>query len=726
MRHDGKDLELEAGCRSQGPSAQALLRELNEPQRQAVEHRGGPLMVLAGAGSGKTRVVTYRIAHLLATGEVKPRNVLAVTFTNKAAREMRERVWKLLEKDQRELWVGTFHSTCARILRGHAHLIGYPREFSILDERDRSVLIKECCQELNLATDRFPLGHVVRQISWAKQAFLSPDRYRAKRAHDQWGERMASLYALYQTRLVRLQAMDFDDLLFWVLHLFLEHPQVLELYRNRWTQVLVDEFQDTNEIQYRIVKMLAEKHRQICVVGDDDQSIYSWRGANPANILEFDRDFPEVRIVRLEQNYRSTQRIIEASSSLIRQNIMRKGKELWTANETGEPLTLYLAQDEREEARFVAREIRHLLLREGMKPGELAVFYRTHAQSRILEEELLSCQVPFSIYGGVGFYERKEIKDVVAYLRALVYPADDLSWKRILNVPRRGIGAKTVEAVEGLANARGIPFSQALSVAASGGLRAGASKIKGFLELMELLREVIQKEGLAAGIRALVETTGYLQELRGGSDPLAEDREENLAQLVNMAADYESEQEEGDLLGFLERVSLYTDLDLQGSNEDRVSLMTLHSAKGLEFRVVFLVGMEEGLLPHASSLEHPAELEEERRLCYVGITRARERLYLCLAASRRVWGLLRNLAPSRFLSELPEGSLRPLGQELLSNPSELPHKWPPSPRGRWVRHHAFGVGSVVRTELAGQRLIVYFPGVGEKRFVTEDAPLEWL
>lgn len=684
-------------------------------------------MVLAGAGSGKTRVVTYRIAHLLATGEVKPWNILAMTFTNKAAREMKERVWALLGKNEPELWVSTFHSVCARILRGHAHLVGYPREFSILDQADQQALGKECCKELNLDLERFPVGLLLQHVSSAKQAFLSPQQYRASWERDYLRGRVACLYELYQERLRRIQAMDFDDLLFWVLTIFLEHPQVLDFYRTRWTHVLVDEFQDTNQIQYKIVKALAEAHRQICAVGDDDQSIYSWRGADPTNILEFDRDFPEVKIIRLEQNYRSTSNIIQTASGLIRQNRMRRGKELWTANGPGDPVVVYVAPDEREEAGFVAQEIRHMVLREGFRPTDFAVFYRTHAQSRVLEEEFLDSRVPFAIYGSVGFYERKEVKDVLAYLRALVYPQDDLSWKRILNVPRRGIGPKTLKAAEALAEKERIPLSRALGITAEKASKAAGIKLIEFLGLMNSLRNRLQEQGVASVLRGILEETGYLSQLKKSSDPLAAHREENLEELLNIAMEYEAEQR-GDPVGFLERVALFTDLDLSDPEEDRVSLMTLHSAKGLEFPVVFLVGLEEGILPHKSSLEDPAELEEERRLCYVGMTRARKKLYLCCAKSRRVWGTPMSLPISRFLLELPPESLEDLipGSPWASGESGIAAQRNPPMVGRWVRHSVFGVGTIISVQAGGSRLLVHFPGVGEKRFLAEEAPLEWL
>lgn len=710
------------------PDIKKLIEGLNPAQREAVEHRGTPLMVLAGAGSGKTRVLTHRVAHLIATGDAEPRNVLAVTFTNKAAKEMKERIWALVGSSQRELWVGTFHSTCARILRGHGHLMGFSGNFSILDEADQLSLAKECCKELNLDIQRFPPSLFLNNVSNAKQNFIDPQQY-----EEQWGDdylkgKIAKFYLLYQHKLQRSNAMDFDDLLFSVLRLFLDHPEVLNLYRKRWHHVLVDEFQDTNQIQYRIVKLLCEEHRQICVVGDDDQSIYSWRGADPGNILTFDRDFPDVRVVRLEQNYRSTSNIIQASSSLISKNRMRKGKELWTANEPGEMVSVYVAGNEREEARFVAREVKSLLVSGKVPPDEIAIFYRTHAQSRVLEEELMAAKVPFAIYGGIGFYERKEVKDLVAYLRAAANEADRVSWKRIINVPKRGIGAKTIEMIEKMAEDNSVTFSEALRIWEKERRGSSSARIGEFVRLMDELREVLLGDGIAAALREAMVRSGYLDELRKSEDEKAQQREENLEALLNMAVEHEIMEGKGEVQGFLEKVSLMSDLDLSETNQGKVSLMTLHSAKGLEFQMVFIVGLEEGLLPHSSSLKEISSLEEERRLCYVGMTRAKKRLYLCLARERRIWGVLQTMTPSRFIWELPTHCLDLIGPASLQ--SEINgiscQRDQEAMVGRWVRHEIFGAGTVVKVEAGGQRLVVHFPGVGSKRFVTTEAPLEWL
>jgi len=703
-----------------------LLAALNPPQRDAVTHRGGPLLVLAGAGSGKTRVITYRIAHLLARGEASPWNILAVTFTNKAAREMRERIWGLLGRSEGDLWISTFHSTCARVLRGHAHLLGYQRDFAIYDERDQMGVMEECLREVNLDPKRFPPRQMLWRIRDAKQRFVGPEEALRLWAGDYLGERTARVYEEYQRRLLSAQAMDFDDLLFLTLRLWETHPEILEYYRGRWRHVLVDEFQDTNRIQYLLVKRLAEQHGNICVVGDDDQSIYSWRGADLANILQFEEDFPRTRVIRLEQNYRSTRTILEASGAVIQRNRMRKGKRLWTDNEQGEPVRLYCALDEREEASFVAQEICHLVEREGVRPGEMAVFYRVHAQSRVLEEELLRRRIPFAIYGGVGFYERKEIKDLVAYLRAMIHPGDDLSWIRILNTPRRGIGPRTVESVRALARREGIPFSQALRRFTQDRKSRGsiAPRICRFLGVMDALASQVHQLTVAELVRKVLETTGYLEELERDSDPRSRDRMENIQEFLNLVEEYGEEgEEETGLSGFLERLALINDLDRMEDGEERVSLMTLHGAKGLEFPVVFMVGLEEGLFPHSLSLEDEAALEEERRLCYVGMTRAQRRLYLTHSATRLLWGARRVQEPSRFLAEIPEGCLlggSPQGPSLEAVEERGLYV------GRWVRHRAFGVGSVQEILENGTRVVVHFPGVGMKRFLVDQAPLEWL
>lgn len=722
MKRDHRDRDI---------TQEGLLRDLNPPQREAVTFRGGPLMVLAGAGSGKTRVITYRIAHLLATGEVRPWHILAVTFTNKAAREMRERVWALLGSPERDLWVSTFHAACARILRGHAHLLGYEQSFAIYDDRDQIGVVEACLRELNLDPKSFPPRMLLSKIRAAKQQYRSPEEVASQGQGDYLEERVGRVYKSYQEKLKQAQSLDFDDLLFQTLCLLHTHPEILEYYRQRWRHVLVDEFQDTNDIQYRIVKALTEVHRNICVVGDDDQSIYSWRGADLGNILGFEMDFPGTQVIRLEQNYRSTQTILDASGAVIQQNRYRKGKRLWTENDPGEPLSIYQAVDERDEAIFVAEEIRHLITREDFQPGDMAVFYRVHAQSRVLEEELLNRQTPFAIYGGLGFYERKEIKDVVAYMRALIHPADDMSWRRILNTPRRGIGRVTLQAVEALASREGIPFSIGLRRYAENqqSRKGPAARIREFLKMMDGLSLRVSKMGVREVVQAVMEETGYLSELQRDTDPRAMDRMENIQELLNLVHEYEAEYEEerNGLIGFLERIALVSDVDQMDAQLDRVSLMTLHSAKGLEFPVIFIVGLEEELFPHSLSMEDPAELEEERRLCYVGMTRAQRRLYLTYAAQRRIWGSLEHLEPSRFLGEIPEIYLEAYSPGALDfGESAYGSEGPGVFVGRWVRHRAFGVGTVQRVEENGTRVVIHFPGVGEKRFLVEQAPLEWL
>jgi DNA helicase-2/ATP-dependent DNA helicase PcrA len=726
-RPGGETVVIEAG---NGPDD--LLQDLNPPQREAVSHRGGPLMILAGAGSGKTRVITYRIAHLLATGEVRPWQVLAVTFTNKAAREMRERVWSLLGRTERDLWVSTFHAACARMLRGHAHLLGFEQNFSIYDDHDQITVVESCLRDLDLDPTRFSPRMILTRIRAAKQLYQSAAEMLDRGRGNYLEERIGRVYHRYQERLQEAQAMDFDDLLFLTLRMFEQHPEILEYYRNRWRHVLVDEFQDTNQIQYRIVRALSEAHRNICVVGDDDQSIYSWRGADLGNILGFEEDFPETRIIRLEQNYRSTQTILDAAGGVIGQNRHRKGKSLWTENEAGERLSLYQALDERDEALFVVDEIRHLLKSEGLQPGDVAVFYRTHAQSRVLEEEFLKRRLPFAIYGGLGFYERREIKDIVAYLRALSHPADDLSWRRVLNTPKRGIGRQTIQAVDALANREGIPFSAALRRHARDAHGRPAKNILAFLSMMDRLKEGLHRWSVGRAVNAVIDETGYLRELERSNDPRCRDRVENVQELINLVGEYEADEENagGDLADFLERVSLVSDLDRMDEREDRVSLLTLHGAKGLEFPIVFIVGMEERLLPHSLSMDDPTDLEEERRLCYVGMTRAQRRLYLTFAERRRIWGTPQYLEPSRFLTEIPEACMSlcsPSAPDFRGSgeneeDSAVQGVFP----GRWVRHRAFGVGTVQKVDRNGTQVVIHFPGRGDKRFMLDQAPLEWL
>jgi DNA helicase-2/ATP-dependent DNA helicase PcrA len=709
-------------------NSEDLLRDLNSPQLEAVLYLGSPLMVLAGAGSGKTRVITYRIAHLLSEKKVRPWNILAVTFTNKAAQEMRERVWDLIGRQDGDLWVSTFHSACARILRGHAHLLSYSQDFSIFDERDQLGVMNACLHDLDLDPKRFPPLMFLRRIRTAKQNFQSPEGLPSEGEEDYLEERVARVYALYQERLRQAQAMDFDDLLYQTLYLYESHPEVLDYYRSRWLHVLVDEFQDTNHIQYRLVKTLSQEHRNLCVVGDDDQSIYSWRGADLGNILHFEKDFPDTRVIRLEQNYRSTQRILEASGAVIQKNHFRREKSIWTENEAGEPPSFYQAVNERDEAVFVADEIQHLLSKEAFHARDMAVFYRTHAQSRVLEEELVSRQISFSIFGGLGFYERKEIKDVVAYLRALLHPGDDTSWRRILNVPKRGIGKATLEAADALCSQDGIPLSEALRRFSVTGSGAPARRIRAFLEVMDALANRVPTSGTSELVHAVLHETGYWDELLKQTERRAQERMENIQELINLVGEIEAESEDEALSEFLERVALVSDVDRIDLREDQVSLMTLHAAKGLEFPVVFIMGLEEGIMPHSLSLEDSSEVEEERRLCYVGMTRAQRRLYLSCALSRRIWGSMRELEPSRFLWEIPRECLQFCSPAIM-NSGATSYQDAPSPglyEGRWVRHQAFGVGTVRRVEENGSRVVINFPGIGEKRFLVDLAPLEWL
>jgi DNA helicase-2/ATP-dependent DNA helicase PcrA len=646
-----------------------------------------------------------------------------VTFTNKAAKEMRERVFCLLGREERDLWVSTFHSACVRILRGHAHLLGYPREFVIYDDRDQVNLIESILKELHWAPQGITPRWILARIRAAKQAFVPPEEYLKWRWDDPLEERMKEIYTLYQQRLRRSGAMDFDDLLFNVMRLFVEHEEVLDLYGRRWVHILVDEFQDTNEIQYRIVKALSRYHNNLCVVGDDDQSIYSWRGATLENMLAFERDFPDAKVIRLEQNYRSTKIILRASGGVIERNLLRRPKELWTTNEEGEEAVVFQAMDDRHEARYVVERIGQLVREKGYRYSHVAVFYRTHAQSRVLEEELVAAGVPFSVFGGVGFYERKEIKDVIAYMRALYNPNDEVSWKRIINTPPRGIGKATLSAVDKIASQRGLSFREALDLFCRESPKgAPARRIREFLELMDRLSEAGSRGKISSLVEKVLNETGYMEYLKRDEENTAQSRIENVEELLNLVAEFQLECPDGGLGDFLEQVSLISDVDRLDVSQDRVNLMTIHAAKGLEFPVVFIVGLEEGLFPHQLSMESEEALEEERRIFYVGMTRAMKELYLSCSASRRSRGWLQSMRPSRFLTEIPQDCMVPAdyGEAEGEEPVKAPRM------GQWVRHPAFGVGSVIRFEENDTRVVVYFPGHGERRFLIASAPLQWL
>lgn len=637
-------------------SPDALLVGLNHPQAQAVAHRGGPLLVVAGAGSGKTRVLTRRIAHLIATGDARPMEILAITFTNKAAAEMQHRVAELVGPAANAMWVSTFHSACVRILRAHAPRLGYRSSFTIYDDADSRRLVEQVEKELDLDTKKLPPRSVQGAISAAKSDLVDVETL-ASRAVTVFDRRIADVYGAYQQRLLAASAMDFDDLLMVTVDLLRSFPDVLEGYRSRFRHILVDEYQDTNRAQNELVVLMAGENGQVCAVGDLDQAIYGWRGADITNIVQFEETFPGTTVVPLEQNYRSTQVILDAANAVIANNATRVPKALWTDGEPGEQLRRYRADDEHDEATWLAAEIARLQRVEGVSYGEVAVFFRTNAQSRAIEEALVRAEVPYTVVGGTRFYDRREVKDVLAYLKVVANPADEIAARRIVNVPRRGVGEVSADRLLRWARAQGSSFCEALEHAAEAGVSGGALRGVGqLLEVLGALRAMVDAgQGPGALVTAVVERSGYGAELAADDSIEARGREENLAELAGAAAEYATVDE------YLSSVALVSDADDLDPGSGRVSLMTLHTAKGLEFPVVFLVGMEDGVFPHARALENPAQLEEERRLCYVGITRARTRLYLSHAWSRTLFGSTSRAIPSRFLAEVPDELVREIG-----------------------------------------------------------------
>jgi len=697
-----------------------------------VEHQGGPLLILAGAGSGKTRVLAYRIAYLIRERGVRPQQILAVTFTNKAAREMLERVERLLGGPvARGIWIGTFHHICSRILRRHGERIGVPKNFVIYDTEDQRALLREVLAGAGMDERRFPPEVVHALIGRAKDEGLGPAEY-AARAENFFQEAVARAYRGYQALLRERGALDFDDLLLETLRLFEDAPEVLQEYQNRFQHILVDEYQDTNRVQYRLVAALADQHRNLCVVGDDDQSIYRWRGADIRNILDFERDYPDATIIKLEQNYRSTKRILAGAWEVIQHNPHRHQKRLWTDNPEGEPIAVYEAFDGHDEARFIVETIRHHHA-QGRAYREMVVLYRTNAQSRLFEEQLLRSGIPYQVVGGVRFYERREIKDILAYLRLAQNPLDVGSLRRVINVPRRGIGDITLGRLEAFAAQRGTSLMEAMaSPEALAELpRAAARAVGDFVGLVERLRDRAARVPASELIEQTIAESGYQEMLEREGTEEAYSRLENLRELVTVAQEFATVTGEESLEAFLQHLALITDIDTWQEQADRISLMTLHSAKGLEFPVVFLAGMEEGLFPHARTIEEEGGLEEERRLCYVGMTRAKERLYITYARQRMVFGAVRPGIPSRFVEEIPQALLQPAS--LPAPPAAAsPGAWPQPDRevvvppvGGWVRHATFGEGRVLEVEGEGVRAVVTVRfAAGVRRLALGYAPLE--
>jgi DNA helicase-2/ATP-dependent DNA helicase PcrA len=735
------------------------LENLNPPQREAVQHGDGPLLILAGAGSGKTRVITTRIAHLIRERGVDPANILAVTFTNKAANEMRERVERMLDIPLTRLWISTFHSACVRILRQHIAVLGYKRSFVIYDETDRSSLIKACIADLRIDTERYQLRAVGGRISALKNNLTDAEEYVKTSAGFGFEEAVARVYTLYQTKLREADGLDFDDLLMLTVRLFERNQDILRYYQGLFHHILIDEYQDTNRAQYRLVRLLTAERRNLCVVGDDDQSIYKFRGADITNILNFEKDYPDARVIKLEQNYRSTQNILGAAGAVVARNLGRKHKELWTQKGGGDKILCYKAADEKDEARFICRSIQQEV-ESGRSLREVAVLYRTNAQSRALEDALRNWGMPYRIFGGLRFYDRKEIKDIIAYLRVLQNPADVVSLRRIINVPARGIGDTTIDKLEKWAAQAGVSLYQAALDPENAEVTPSArKKLQDFTGMIERMRTATGTMTITDLVRQVIHESGYSAALEQEKTVESRIRLENLNELLTATEDFQEQNRDASLAAFLDQVALITDLEQQtaadrGVNGDSVTLMTLHNAKGLEFTIVFLAGMEEGLFPHSRSAENEEELEEERRLCYVGITRAKERLILTYAAERRLYGYPQANLMSRFVQEIPDEAM---DIQRTDSPSAYslrnPASWHSAPyrehsvsgelitaapqrgnagspgkyyNGAVVRHTKFGIGTVQRSEGTGDdlKISVSFPGHGVKTLAVKYANLE--
>lgn len=724
---------------------------LNDRQCEAVKHTEGPLLITAGAGSGKTKVLTCRIAHLLELG-VAPYRILAITFTNKAAKEMKERVTNLVGAQADSIWLSTFHSFCAKLLRFEVDgFHGYTRNFTIYDSSDQLVLVKDCLKKLNLDDKQFMPRSVLGTISSAKNVLMDAKAFAAK-ASDFYEQKVADVYALYQEKLRENNAVDFDDLLFLAVRLLQEKEDVREKYQSRFQYILVDEYQDTNHAQYALTKILAARWRNICVVGDADQSIYAWRGADIRNIIDFTRDYPDAASIKLEQNYRSTKTILHAANAVIDNNESRPKKTLWTENPAGNKIIHYQAQTEHDEADYIAGVIynRHEISHEPY--GDMAILFRTNAQSRVLEEKLMRYAIPYTMVGGTKFYDRKEIKDVLAYLRLLYNPEDSLSLTRIINVPKRNIGATTMEHVAAYAEEQGISLFEALSSTDEIPVTKRArTSLENFAAMIfDLLNDIEGKDVLSL-IETVIKQTGYgdMLDKEAEHDPQGESRKENVGEFLSVAKDYMDSNPDGNLQDFLENVALVSDVDDFESSDSKVTLMTLHAAKGLEFPVVFLTGLDEGLFPHSRTLLDPSQVEEERRLAYVGITRAERQLYVTNATTRTMYGRISAYMPSRFLAEIPPQLMEDYHRKsampqsrttavpgkqrvsILTKPvvSSLPKKHAVTDtfaKGDKVRHKIWGIGTVLDVigEGTNMQMKIQFPTKGVRQVVVKYAPLE--
>lgn len=730
--------------------------ELNSKQREAVEHLDGPLLIIAGAGSGKTRVIVHRIFNLITRHRVHPSNILAVTFTNKAANEMRGRLEKMLGVSLKNLWISTFHSACLKILRHNSELAGLNPHFQVIDEGTQISIIKESLTELNINEKAVSPQFALSQISRAKDRCASPEDF-ALTADNFYMEKVSQVYSLYQQKLATMQAADFGDLIRLTVLLFEKNPEVLKRYMRYFKYILVDEYQDTNHAQYRLIENLTKEHKNICVVGDEDQSIYRWRGADISNILRFEKDFPGAKAIKLEQNYRSTKKILSAAHAVISNNTERKPKKLWTDGEEGSHIKIITTPTERAEAEAIAGEIIKIQMdKDTLK--DIAIFYRTNAQSRPFEEVFLKERIPYRIYGGMRFYERMEIKDIIAYLRIIAFPQDDISFLRIINVPTRGLGKKTIDLLKNYAGENSASLFEAIpSFCHSGRIKAGTlKKLSDFYNTINELRQKTESLSLSSLIQEVLQKSGYIESLNNKRDYMTEERLENINELLSAAEEFEPITDDPPLTQFLDQIALVSDIDSLDETKSAVTMMTLHLAKGLEFENVFIVGMEEGLLPHSRSIDEPEELEEERRLCYVGMTRAKRNLVMSHAFKRQLFGNAQYNVISRFIDEIPEELTKKatfgLGEYSSPAPVKQPYyavksfvkqnerqdydfdQRPPEERigkfsvGQRVMHPAFGHGLIRRSEPSslGHKVTVHFNNGIIKRLIAEKAGLETL
>ena len=715
-----------------------FLDSLNERQKEAVTHVDGPLLIIAGAGSGKTRVLTYRVAYLISECGIRPDQILAVTFTNKAAQEMKERIIDLIGNVGKWIWISTFHSCCVQILRVEADKIGYRRDFLIFDTVDQNMVIKDCLKELNLDPQRFEPRALAAAISKAKNNLLDPKLYSDK-VTDFWGKQVSRVYQLYQSKLEENNALDFDDLIMKTVQMLKTNSEVRAKYQERFRYILVDEYQDTNHAQYELVNLLAEKYQNTCVVGDDDQSIYAFRGADIRNILEFEKDYPNTKIIRLEENYRSTQNILTAANKMIENNTERKGKTLYTQKGTGNNLRFYQASDERQEAEFIAEVITETIRYNHYSYQDFTILYRIHAQSRIIEEEFVRRQIPYRIVSGLRFYELKEIKDLLAYLRLLVNPLDNYSFKRIINVPKRGIGNVTIAKIEDFAAGHNCSLSAALDRLDELDNITGNYK-KSLVEFRELMMALMQfmeeNNSVTSIVEKVLHDSGYIDSLSVQNKRSEERRIENLNEFLTVTKQFDQEEGSGGLGDFLEKIALMSDVDNYDQGADAVSLMTLHAAKGLEFPVVFLVGMEDGVFPGTRSIWEPGQIEEERRLAYVGLTRAQEQIYLTCAQRRMLFGVTQENPVSMFVKEIPEKLIdeissyfdlrqiiqRDFKRDFAAARLNCDEESSEFKIGDQVHHRHFGIGEIV--DISGDLVSIVFSNKETKKFSRILAPIE--